>query len=69
MLFNKKIEPSCSYCRFGSRMNDTQVACLKKGVVSSGGSCSKFKYDPLKREPAHPGGVKTEGLSEKDFEL
>ena len=69
MLFNRKIDPSCSYCRNGVRINERQVACLRRGVVSAGGSCSKFKYDPLRREPAHPVELGKSGYSEKDFAL
>ncbi|MBQ4382590.1 MAG: hypothetical protein II794_07635 [Oscillospiraceae bacterium] len=68
-LFNKSIEPSCAYCKFGSRINSTQVACLKKGVVSAGGHCRRFSYDVLRRVPARPLELKTQGLEEKDFTL
>lgn len=69
MLFNKKIEPCCSYCMKGSKINEREVACLRKGIVSSGGRCTQFKYDPLRREPPHPALLKTEGFSEEDFQL
>jgi len=69
MLFNKKIEPSCSYCFFGSRISDEEVACIKKGVVSSGTFCRKFKYDPLKRAPSKPTVLNTSDLTQDDFSL
>lgn len=69
MLFNKKIEPSCSYCARGTRLNDTEVACLRCGIVSAGGSCRHFKYDPLRREPAHPVLLDTGKFSDEDFSL
>jgi len=69
MLFNKKIEPSCSYCSKGVRINDREVACLRRGVVNAGGSCSKFRYDPLRRQPARPGNISAGKFSEKDFTL
>lgn len=69
MLFNKKIEPCCSYCESGVRISDEDVACLKKGIVSSAGSCRHFKYDPLKREPPVPAPVDAERFTEEDFTL
>lgn len=69
MLFRKKIEPSCSYCRFGSRLNDEEAMCMKKGVVALGGQCRRFRYDPLRREPPTPVSLKNDDLSEADFTL
>ncbi|MGE4483578.1 MAG: hypothetical protein AB7C97_00545 [Oscillospiraceae bacterium] len=69
ILFNKTIEPCCSYCRHGTKLCDTDVACLKRGVVGAGESCEKFTYDPLKRTPPAKAQLKTSLLSEKDFAL
>ncbi len=69
MLFDKKIEPSCSYCVYGAKISETEVACEKKGIVSSGSYCRKFTYDPLARRPAAPVILDTSGLSEEDFKL
>ncbi len=69
MIFDRKIDPSCSYCGYGSKISDTEVICVKKGVVSSAGSCGKFTYDPLKRQPAPPVILDTSDLSEEDFKL
>ena len=69
MLFNKRIDPCCSYCSNGTRISETEVACLKRGIVSAAGACGKFKYDPLKRDPPVPEALKTEGLSQEDFDL
>lgn len=30
MLFRKDIEPRCAYCAQGVRINETQVACMKR---------------------------------------
>lgn len=51
MLFNRQIMPSCSYCRFGTCIGDGEVACTKRGITSVLGSCNKYQYDPMKREP------------------
>ena len=69
MLFNKKIEPSCSYCTHGTKISGEEVACLKRGIVSSGGSCRKFKYDPLKRKPPMPAVLDTSSYTQDDFKL
>ena len=69
MLFRKDIEPSCAYCAHGVSMSETEIACMKKGVVSSGGYCRKFVYDPLKRVPAKVSLPDASKYSSKDFEL
>ena len=69
MLFDKNIEPSCSYCLKGRRISNFDVVCEKRGIVPSSGSCSHFSYDPLKREPAKPAVLKTGEFSEEDFKL
>lgn len=51
-LFNKKIEPSCSYCRYGKySIDNNKILCNKKGILEIYNSCNKFRYDPLKRSP------------------
>ncbi len=69
MLFNKKIDPCCAYCRSGVRLSETEVGCLKKGIVDAGGFCRRFHYDPLKREPAPPSPLKTQKFSQEDFSI
>ena len=51
MLFRKKIDKFCSYCSHAGKIDDNTYLCAKKGLVSSGHRCRRFKYDPLKREP------------------
>lgn len=69
MLFTKKIEPRCAYCRRGTAVDEEQVACRKKGVVSAGGSCCAFRYDPLKRVPPKPAVLELGKLKDEDFIL
>ena len=69
MLFKKDIEPSCSYCKNGVKISQTQVACLRRGVVSAAGQCKKFSYDPLKREPEPPSQLDASKFSLEDFSL
>jgi len=54
MLFRNDIEPCCAYCKHGSQISVDRVGCVKRGIVSLWGSCRKFVYDPLKRQPERP---------------
>jgi len=69
MLFDKNIEPSCSYCCFGERIGDDEVACSRHGIVTPDNRCRKFRYDPLKREPEHPVFLSKTVSSLSDFSL
>jgi len=69
MLFNKKIEPSCAYCRFGSVLGYDEIICIKRGVMESSGCCSSFRYEPTKRVPSTSPDINVSGLSEEDFSL
>ena len=69
MLFRKKITRSCSYCVFGVKIEDEEVVCAKKGIVSASGSCRKFKYDPCKRIPSKPKALDFSKYDEHDFSL
>lgn len=67
-LFRKNIEPRCAYCAKGSQISDTEVACVKRGIVAAEDHCGAFRYDPLKRVPPRP--VKLEPkLKQEDFSL
>lgn len=69
MLFRKKIARSCSYCVYGTKIDDEQVLCVRKGVVSVDGKCRKFNYDPCKRIPVKPKAVDFTKYDEEDFSL
>ena len=69
MLFRKKIPRSCTYCRFATKLNDEQVLCAKKGVVSIDLSCRKFRYDPCKRIPVKAKALDFSQYTEEDFKL
>lgn len=69
MLFRKRIEKSCSYCEYGTKLNDEQVLCIKKGIVSMDGKCRKFTYDPCKRVPLKPKAPDFEKYNEEDYSL
>ncbi len=69
MLFRKKIEKSCTYCAHAGKINDDTYLCVKKGVVSACDRCRKFKYDPLKRVPAHVRPKDFSQYDDVDFSL
>lgn len=68
-LFQKKIEPRCIYCQRGRALNDEQIVCDKKGVMSPGSHCRAFRYDPLKRVPPRPAKMEFGNLKDEDFVL
>lgn len=68
-LFRKDLEKRCAYCVHGSRINDMQVACQRKGVVDAAGCCFRFSYDPLRRVPPRPPELNTRQYNEDDFKL
>jgi len=68
-LFRKKIEPRCAYCEKGSQINDTEVACVKKGIVAAEHHCGAFRYDPFKRVQPYPVKLETKKLKQEDFSL
>ena len=69
MLFRKKIERSCSYCRYGAKLEDDVILCSKKGMCGIDESCRRFKYDPLKRVPHKAKALDFSKYREKDFSL
>jgi len=68
-LFQKKMEPRCVYCVRGRALNDEQVICAKKGVMSAGSHCRAFRYDPLLRVPVRPVQTDFSKLKDEDFLL
>lgn len=69
MLFRKKITRSCSYCKFSTKFSDSQVLCIKKGIVNQDKACRKFSYDPCKRIPLKVKALDFNLYSEEDFSL
>ncbi len=69
MLFQKDIEPRCSYCSRGTQLDGERVLCAKRGVVAAGGNCRAFRYDPLKRVPPVPVAPDFSRLKDEDFVL
>ena len=69
MLFRKKITPVCAYCQWGTTMDETQILCVKKGVVPAESKCRKFRYDPCKRIPQKMKPLDTKKYDEVDFSM
>lgn len=69
MLFEKKIEPRCAYCKRSSQLDEKSAICPKKGIVSMREHCRAFRYDPLKRVPPKPQTLDFSRLKEEDFTL
>ena len=69
MLFRKKVEKNCTYCRFGTMLDEDLALCSKRGVVSAGRKCRKFRYDPIKRIPAKSKALDFDKYSNEEFSL
>ena len=69
MLFRKKMEKSCTYCRFGTMLEEGFVLCTKRGMVDAGRKCRKFSYDPTKRIPVKPKALDFSKYDSEDYSL
>ena len=69
MLFRKKIDRSCSYCRYCTKINDDQVLCVKRGVMAINAQCRKFSYDPCKRIPSRAKALDFSKYDREDYSL
>ncbi len=67
-MFNKDIQKKCEYCIHASPLGkNSEMVCLKRGIVNSDDLCRKYKYDPLKREPKKQ--LISDNYSPEDFVL
>ena len=69
LLFQKDIEPRCTYCSRGTQLDEEKILCPKRGLVSPGEHCRSFRYDPLKRVPPVPAAPDFSRLRDEDFSL
>ena len=69
VMFRRDIEPRCEYCRHGLALGCEEIGCVKRGITSPDGHCSKFRYDPIKREPERRTKVDAGRFTQEDFEL
>ena len=69
MLFRKKIEPACTYCIHGTKLDEETILCAKKGMKKAEDKCFRFKYDPTKRVPKKAKALDFAKYQEEDFTL
>jgi len=69
MLFRKKIQRSCAYCVYGTRLEDGQILCTKKGLRSEDQKCLRFRYDPCKRIPVKAKALDFTVYKDTDYSL
>ena len=69
MLFRKKIQKACEYCAYGTKIDEEQVLCVKRGITASNKSCFRFRYDPCKRVPKKAKALDFEKYDNEDFSL
>ena len=69
MLFRKKFQRSCSYCAYGTELNDENILCSKKGIVGPDKACRKFLYDPTRRIPGKQKALDFSKYDDSDFSL
>lgn len=69
MLFRKKIEPACTYCVHGAKLDEETILCAKKGMKYCDDKCFRFKYDPTKRVPLKAKALDLSKYAQEDFSL
>ena len=69
MLFRKKLPRACIYCAYATKINDSEILCMKRGIRNIEGSCRKFQYDPCKRIPVKAKAPDFTEFKEEDFTL
>lgn len=69
MLFRKKIQPMCAYCRHATILDEEEVKCARKGTRQFDDKCFFFSYDPTKRQPKKAKAVDFSKYEEYDYSL
>lgn len=69
MLFRKKMPRSCVYCAYGTKFNDENILCIKRGIRPIEKPCRKFQYDPCKRVPLKFKALNFSEFDKEDFTL
>lgn len=69
MLFRKKIEKSCAYCRYGTQLEEESILCTKKGLRTQEDKCWRFHYDPCKRIPRKAKALDFSKYDKEDYSL
>ena len=69
MLFRKKMTRVCELCIHGTKLNEDEILCIKKGIRSCDSKCMQFRYDPCKRIPAKAKAMDFSKYDKEDFSL
>lgn len=69
MLFRKKMEKACAYCRYATPVDEDTVQCSKKGTKNVDDKCLQYVYDPCKRVPAKAKAMDFSKYKEYDYSL
>lgn len=69
MLFRKKMQRSCAYCVYGTRLEDGSILCSKKGLKTEEEKCFRFRYDPCKRIPVRAKALDFSRYKDEDYSL
>lgn len=69
MLFRKKIQRSCVYCSYGTKLDNGQILCTKKGIRTQEQKCLRFHYDPCKRIPVKARPLDFSTYQDQDYSL
>ncbi len=69
MLFRKKMEKSCAYCRYGTQLEEESILCTKKGLRTQEDKCWRFHYDPCKRIPRKAKALDFSKYDKEDYSL
>ena len=68
-MFEKNIEPNCSYCRYATDLGYGEYFCVRRGIMEGHGSCGRFRYEPTKRVPPALPRLKDSEFTEDDFSI
>ena len=68
-MFDKNIKPSCAYCLHATGLGYDEYFCVRRGIMSSEGSCGRYRYEPTKRIPIPLPEIDVTKYTEEDFKL
>jgi len=69
VLFRRNMEPCCVYCRHGMSLGFEEIACSKRGIMTTEGHCTLFSYEPTKRQPEYASTQAVKKVSIEDMSL
>ena len=68
-MFDNNIKPSCAYCQYATELGYDEYFCVRRGIMSSEGSCGRFRYEPTKRIPMPLPKLDSSTYTEDDFKI